>query len=221
MTFDQLVAEVMDRMNLTSTQAQARIGRTINEKYRELASSCGFNTIRRGVATATTTIGNQYLQFGPTPNPVMKVMSVFNTAFNPYFVLTLKSFDEIRNQVPGTDPAQEYAIALMGADNVTVFLNSIPGSAYVLSADVLMNVLMLSGTDSPAFAESFHNCLIYSAQAVEANKMEKPSLAEEYDAKSEKIISELRYFIAKNAYQDIVQNKASVDWANGSIPLVT
>ena len=81
--------------------------------------------------------------------------------------------------------------------------------AFVLTADVEVNLATLSGVGVPAFAESFHDLLVYGAVAIELEKMEKYELAKAQEARCEGRISELRMFIAKSAYRTMWQGKTS------------
>lgn len=219
-TFTQLVSKVADRMNLTSATAITRIGDSINEAYKQVASTIGIQVIERKVATATTTIGNRSLVFGPTPIAVEKVLSVFNTAYTPPQVLVEVSFEELRDQVPGTDPAQRWALQLMGADNVTIFLDTSPGSAYTLSADVMANVGTLSGAMMPALPEDYHNVLLYWALAIELDKQEKYEFSARKLTQYENRLADLRYFIASSAYKTLYQGKTGAETSYASVPLV-
>ena len=200
MTFTEIQNKVADRCNITSTTGLARIADSINERYRAVASSIGLDTIQRGTASANTVIGNRSVTF-----TCEKILSVYNTAFTPYMVLDEVSFDTLRNQVTGTDPAQQYAIQLMGASTVTVFLDSTPATIYALTVDALINVATLSGSQIPAFAQDFHDILVFYAMSVELYKMEKYALADKKEAQSESRLSDLRYYIAKSAFGKIVQ----------------
>ena len=204
MTFTDIQSEIADRLNLTSVQALARIGRSINERYRWVVSSAGLITTSRGSATATTTIGNRSLAFSGE-----KILSVYNTAFTPPMVLTERTFDELRNSILGTDPPINYAIQLMGGSTVTIFLGSIPATAYLLTADTETNQAVLQGGMVPAFAEDFHDVLIYGGMVTELEKMEKYDLAAKQESLFEKRLSDLRFFIAKSAYLDIYQGKTN------------
>lgn len=223
MTFTDLQNEIAERLNLTSTTALARIGRSINEGYKQIASSIGISLTAERVegVTATTTINQQTLTFGPTPTPVEKILIVYNKAFTPPFVLDERSVDELRNEVTIGDPAQEYAIESMGADSVTILLNSIPGTQYVLTADVLSNRSTLSGTMKPAFTEDYHNMLLWLAMGIELEKMEKYDKSAVQMKKYEDRMGEYRLYVAVSAYKRIVQGKDQVDQVNGAItPLV-
>ena len=207
MTFTEIQTEIAERMNLTSTPARTRIGRSINERYRWLASTLGLQTTARATAPATTVIGNRSLTFGPTPLRVEKLYAVFDPATSPPRLLTPVTFAEMRVRVVGTDPPHSYAVQTMGADSVTIRLNTIPATAYPLTADVLANVAVLAGSDVPNFAESYHDLLIHGGMATELEKMEKYEMSKVQEAHWNDRLSDLRFFIAKNAFNTFYQGK--------------
>jgi hypothetical protein len=208
-TFTDIQNAVADRLNLTSANALTRIGQSINEKYRELASSIGLQSTVRTTATANTVVGTSLLTFGPTPIGVEKIFSVFNAAYTPPMVLDEVTVDELRNQPLGTDPAEQYAIYNTGASSVTIQLSSKPATIYTMSADVETNIATLSGLMIPNFAEDYHAALIYGGMAVELEKMEKYEMAAKQEAKYQARLSDLRLFIAKSAYLAIYQGKST------------
>lgn len=209
MTFEEIVSEVADRLNLTSDTALTRIGRSVNQRYGDVCVSMGLQTSSQDVAYATTTIGSNLLTFGPLPLKVLKVMSVFNEAYPKPNTLNEVSLVILRNMTPGDDPAQNYAIYRAGFKSVTVMLDAEASSEYELAADVIASKATLSGADEPTFAEPFHDLLVYGAMATELDKMEKPELAAENEQRCDDISSELRLFIAKSAYMDIYQGRTA------------
>lgn len=203
MTFTDIQTEIADRLNLTSTAALARIGRSINERYKWMASELGFSTIQRVAVSANTVVGNRSLVFAGE-----KVLAVYNPLLtSPAGVLGEITMDEMRNQTAGSDPARQYAIQLMGASTVTIYLGSTPATIYALTADMLANLATLSGAQIPAFAEDYHNMLVYGGMATELDKMEKYDLSQKKEAQFNGRLAELRFYIAKSAYLDIHQGK--------------
>lgn len=201
MTFTQIVTEVADRLNLTSDEALARIGRSVNERVKETVTSCGLATSVRGVVTAYTTIGDRYLTFVACE----KLMSVFNPTAPQPWVLGERTFDTLRNNPLGYDPAQLYAIAKMQPTSVTIFLDCAPASSYALCADAYRSTVTLVGNQEPPFSENFHNAIVYGAMATEYDKMEKEAYANKMEAKYQLRLTELRYFIRTSAYLSIAQ----------------
>lgn len=205
MTFNELRTEVMDRLNLSSTDASTRIGRAINRKYRLVTSSIGMQLSRRTTISKVVTVSGSSVTFTNTE----KVIEVSNRNVSPYKTLTELTLEELREQQPYTDsdsPTQ-YAIKSHAADSVTIELNRIPETAYTLTADVHQAVADLSGTNEPAFPESFHDILIEGVMSDELRKMEKPQLAQIAQNEYQRILSDLRMWIAKSNYFDVFQAK--------------
>jgi hypothetical protein len=190
----------MERLNLTSAAASARIEREINERYRWVLSAVGMLTSSRGIVTADTVIGNRYVQF----DLIQKLLSVFNEDGQTLGQVT---FDELRNRQVLSDPPREYAIAAVEDDAVTIYLDCEPATVYTLSADVMLGLPELGDTDTPEFPTLFHDILVYGVKAIELRKMEKPDLADEAEAMFQSRLSELRYFNAKSIYLDIYQGR--------------
>lgn len=204
MTFTEIVNNVADRVNLTSAAALTRIGKNVNHRYKRLVTSMGLDTAVHTVVTATTTIGNPYLVF-----LCGKVLSLYDATVSPVRMLGERTVDELRNQIGGPNPANLYAIYLISGISVTVLLNSTPTTAYTLTADAVVLVPTLSGTQVPAFNEAFHDILETGAMADELMKMEKPELSQAKEMEYEARCSELRLFIAKSAYLEIYQGKTA------------
>lgn len=203
MTFTDIVNSIASRLNLTEAASLARIGLSVNERYRRLASSVGLQTTARGTVQQTVTVGNVLVTFSGCE----KLFSVYRSLY-PSDPLDEVSVDELRNRVTKTGLPSQYAIYQMGATSVTVQLDATPTSpAYVLAADAELNLSTLSGTQVPNFAESFHDILIYGGMATELEKMEKYEMAQKQNVAYEGRLAELRYFIAKSAYLNRYQNK--------------
>lgn len=195
MTFTEIQTEILDRLNLTSTTATTRVGRAINRKYRLVTSAIGLEISRRATVQATCTIGVSTLEF----TNVEKIINVFNRAVTPYLRLTPLTIDELRDlqPYPGNNKPTNYAVIAHTDDSVTIEINRIPQTAIVLYADVHQAVADLSGSQEPAFPESFHEVLIEGVLADEYMKLEKPALAQVSDQRKEKILSDLRLWVAK------------------------
>lgn len=205
MTFQEIQNDVADRWGLANDGiALTRIGRFINQRYRELASSLGLQTTVRATAQAATIVGNRSLTF-----LCEKLYAVYDASVTPVRVLTLATFDQLRNGMVATDPAQTYAIQLMGASTVTIFLDSVPATSYTLTADVEINLTDLSGTQTPAFPADYHDILVRGAMADELERMEKPDLSALQNAKVEKRVAELRLYLVKSAYFDVFQGQTA------------
>lgn len=136
-------------------------------------------------------------------------------------ILNERSFDEIRYMPLQPDPPQNWAVQLMGASTVTVFLDSTPSTAYLLNADVEVNIADLAGSNVPAFSQDFHDILIKGGLADELYKMEKYDQSEVQEKRFEKRLGELRLFIAKSGGLEIYQGKMLPSLYPGGVRLVS
>lgn len=209
MTFTELQTEILDRLNLSSPGAQTRVGRAINRKYRLITSSIGLQLSRRSTLSVGTTAGVSTLVFPNTE----KIISVQNRSIAPNKVLDEVLLDELREAGPypeGPNPTM-WAPASQTSDTITIEFNRIPQSdnLFTLYADVHLAIADLSGTNEPAFPESFHDIIIEGVLSDELRKMEKPQLAQIAASEYQRILSDLRMWIAKSGYLDIVQGKST------------
>jgi hypothetical protein len=197
-TFTEIQTAIQERLNLTSSEAAARIGRRINDRYRRVTSSVGLSTSRRTTDSQSTVIGNQRLTFA-----LEKLEVVYTVVNGKRRVLDEISYDEWRNldtYRPATGSAYIYAIETSGASTVTIVLDYTPDAIEVFKADGLGPAAVLSGTAVPAFAADFHDALVFGGMADEYRKLENFKAASEMEALFEGRVSELRYFIAKSIY---------------------
>jgi hypothetical protein len=209
MTFDQIVTDIMDRMSLSSPTAATRIGRAVNRKYRLVTSSIGMDLSRRATIQATVSPGISTLTFTNTE----KIISVWNRSVSPYRRLSQVTLDELRESMPfnASDAPTNYAESAVTADTVTITLNVIPQTAFALYAEIQTAISDLIGSAEPAFPESYHDILIEGVLADELRKMEKPQLAQIAQTEFQRILSDLRMWIAKSAYLDIYQGKTAAN----------
>lgn len=205
MTFTDLRTEIMDRLNLSSTEASTRIGRAINRKYRLITSSIGMQLSRRVTVTKAVTIASASV----TILNCEKVINVVNRNLTPYKFLDEVTIDENEKDAPfvSSDSPTRYTIQSHTSNTVTIRLNRTPLTAFVLYLDVHQAVADLSGSNEPAFPESFHDIIIEGVLSDELRKMEKPALANMSQMEFERILSNLRMWIAKNNYLDVYQGK--------------
>lgn len=212
MTYQEIVHYIADRFGLNSDAQLARIGTSVNMRHREIISSIGVSQVAERTSTAvTTTINNRFLTFGPSPIAVVKVLAVYNTALGTYPppILDEVSPDELLAMGLVADPPTHYAVTTMGERSVTIQLNSLPATAYALTADVEGNATQLSGAMSPQFSEDYHDILVYMSMADELEKAEKYDKAKEKLKQAETRMGQFRLFIAKSAYKELVQGSRS------------
>ena len=123
------------------------------------------------------------------------------------WILGERTMDEMRAMPVQADPPQYWAPQNIGAATVTVQLDSIPSTAYILNADVEVNITDLSGSSVPAFPQDFHDILVRGGLADELYKMEKYDLSAVQEEKFQNRLSELRLFIAKSNGLAIFQGR--------------
>lgn len=136
-------------------------------------------------------------------------------------ILFERSFDEIRYMPVQADPPQNWAVQLMGATTVTIFLDSTPTTSYILNADAEVNLTTLSGSQVPAFSQDYHDILVRGGLADELYKMEKYAMSKVQEDAFEKRMGELRLYIAKTNALDIFQGKMAANSSPGSNRLVS
>jgi len=209
MTFTQLVAEVMDRLNLTSTDAQTRIGQRINQRYRKVTSSLGLLTSRREITTFTLNSGVDADLPDYTLTDVEKVVRITQRADSGGVrVLKEVTYDDVTNSSVRSGLPHCWAVKEMGDDYVTITLDAFPDAEdFDLSIEHYSNLSDLSGTDVPIFAKDFHDILVEGALSDEYRKLEKFEAANDAENRFNARLSDLRMFIAKSAYLDIQQGR--------------
>jgi hypothetical protein len=202
MTFTEIVTDTMDRLNLSSADATARIGRFVNSRYRRVTSTIGLQTSRRTTVSTAVTLGVQAVVLA-----LEKVLTVYHSGTGVQSVLPEITYDQMRNRGAGAGTIPTcYCIASMDANSVTILLDILPQSALDIYADGMANVSTLSGSTEPPFSASYHDVLVYGAMADELTKMEKPQLAKQAEQRYEEVLSDLRMYIAKSAYLQQRQN---------------
>jgi hypothetical protein len=207
MTFTEIVTEIMDRLDLSSTTATTRVGRAVNRHYKRTTGALGIAPVtRRVTVTEAATIGSPSITF----NAIEKVERVIDATSTPVFILdTGKSFDEMRQTEPSSsDSATEWAVEAMGATSVTLRFDVAFATAKVYTVDGYGKRATLSLADVPAFPESFHDILVERVMADELRKLENKALADRADAVAEHLTSALRLWIAVDAYKAVRQERS-------------
>jgi hypothetical protein len=212
--FDEIVQDVMNKLNLTDNKSRERVGGYVNDRYKRVTSGIGLITSRRTIIN---------LDVDPTdltdyPNlpeiqvngleKVERVWTLYDTS-SPNSLQTLKqlTYEELTSRVPYSDVPRCWAVKLMGPGVVTIVVDGTPTTAYPLSLEGYAIAPVLSGDLEPFFPTDFHDILVEGAKADELWKMEKATLAQAGETKYEGRLSDLRMFIAKSAWLDIAQGK--------------
>ena len=211
MTYKQIQDRVLDRLNLTSTEARARIKNFINERYRQAVTSCSLPRLRMGSAAPMTVSGTATLAVTGVIKPTTITLPALNR------VLYERSQDQLRTYDPSGQwlgAPQYYAITNYGATSFSLLLMPKPDATYVLSVDgYLAGTDLSNDSDVPAFPEDFHDLLEDGALADEYDHKDKDDFATKYEKRFQIRLSELRYFIAKSTYLHRTQNSANTNAA--------
>lgn len=203
MTADELITHIADALNLSSAEALARIGRNLNVTYKRVTSAIGMVTTRREEVFKAVTIGSQLVTF----TGVEKLDVVFRKVGLRRIILTELTNDEMLLATPGAEPPRHYSVFSVTPQSITIKIDCIPTTAFTLYALALGDLPTLTGANSPAFPESFHDILIYGVMTDEYRKMEKAAYAKEAEDNYNQRLSDLKMFIAKSAYLDIYAGK--------------
>lgn len=203
MTLNEMVSYIADQVNLTNPEAKARISRTVNVRYKRVTSSIGLIPTRREEASKAATIGNRYLTF----TGIEKLDVVFRKVGTTNKLLDELTDDEMLKESLVDEPVTKFSIFSLAPNSVTIWMNCTPVTAFTLYAHGLADASTLSGNDTPAFPESFHDILIHGALADEYRRKENKELSKDSELEYERRLSDLRMFIAKSAYLEIYNNK--------------
>lgn len=217
-TFDEMVANVMDELNLTSTDAQTRVGKRINERYRQVISAIGLDTSKRTdlqleVDPADSDFDDLPLLQIDGIEKVLRIQLYTGPDSRPILLDEL-TYDEITGMTLLTGSPRAYAIYRMGSGSVTIRLDSDPPDSvdpFTLLIEGLELTDELADDSEPAFSSDYHKLLEEGAKADERKKMEKFEMAAEHEAKFEQRLSDLKMFIAKSSYLDRFQGKTAPD----------
>lgn len=201
MTFVEIVSDICDRLNYTSSDATTRVGKAVNRKYKEITSSIGMVTGRRTEVQASATLGVRALVF----SGIEKVIAIIDKSSGANRVLDEVSYETLNNQSPVSELPRQYAIYRNGSQTVTIYLDCIPQTTFTLYAEGHETLDTLATTDEPAFSESYHNILVEGVMVDEYRKMEKLALMKASKDLYEQRMGELRMWIAKSSYEDIYQ----------------
>jgi hypothetical protein len=206
MTFLNLQDAVLERLNLTTSEARTRVKRELNLRMAEVTSGTGMEKCRRTTITVPTTAMSAQLVIDNVAN----VFSIFDPV-HLHAVLDEVSLNEIRER--DTDQMDHghprvYAIHTHLKRSMVFVLYPKPSSVYTLMADALaLGAEMVADDDEPPFSEDYHDVLVFGALYDEAMKIEKGGpLIKLFKTDYETRRSDLRYFLAKRAYFSRTQN---------------
>ena len=196
MTFSTVRTEILDRLGQSSTDVTTRVGRLINQVYREVTTEIGLNVSRRSETSMAVTADTQTVVFTSTEK--IERLWVEDDSGNPTNLREV-TLQELRQETAASsDEPTRYAILSNTSSTITVLLDVVPDTAFNLFVDKLGTVADLSGSNEPAFPESFHDILVAGVLVKEYRRKRHVDLAREEEATYEKRLSGLRMWIAKS-----------------------
>jgi hypothetical protein len=222
--FQTLYTRIMARTNLTTATAQTRVQNYINERYRQIATSCGLTKVRFGQVTFPT-IPNQYeYQLSSTiTTPAQGVIHASTLVYPAGNRILLEStMDSLHVTDPGNlrtgypvrwaqNKYQSTAVA--GVNVATVYIWPKPDLIYTIQVDgILTGIDLVNPTDVPVLPDDFHDILELYGIADELFKTQKTADARVFEAKAESRLKELRYFLAKSVYCGLQQGEHGAWW---------
>jgi hypothetical protein len=204
-TFDDIKRAIKSAANLTSDEADVRVGESINQHYRRVTSMIGMDATRFVTRSEIAPIGSQNVTF----TEIEKIDRIIDTTDSTSIrVLQEVSLHQQRSTQPGTGQPSTWALQNTDASAVTVRLDTLPQSEYTLQADGWASLADLQGNDEPAFPQSFHNILVWFVLEEELLRKEKDKLAAIYHQKAETLVSDLRFHLADSPTLEVRQGSA-------------
>lgn len=196
MTKSELVTELKERLALYSDEALERLGRAVDRAHRRVTSETGLIVSRRVTISQAKSLGSASVTF----SGIEKIERVIDDTSGDNIVLAEVTFDQLRRQTPGATTPTSYAIESMDANSVTIRLDVLAQDTDVLKADGHTTVADLDDADEPAFPESFHEIILEAVMMDELRKKSDLAGAKIARAEYDRILSNLKYWIAKSGY---------------------
>lgn len=206
------MAEVCERENLTQTVDVTRVGKRVNQRYKRVTSSIGLNTFRRVVSSFVCVLSTRT----QTITGIEKVFSIVNANLTNGEPLDEISYAEMLERIPSTTGPSCYAVKRTGSSSVTLVFDYAFTAATTLTVEGEEQASTLSGATVPAFSESFHDILIFGAQADELRKKKQIQAARDAELDFERRLGELRLHVAVSAYKDVQQGKQNLPLGSSS-----
>jgi hypothetical protein len=198
MTFVQLQNDVLARLGWSSTDARALVKSYLNQRYREVQSSCNLARTRFGTVTANTVANDNTLAF----TGIAKLNTVYDAVVlkRPLQEVTVAEIREMDTAAAANGNPTHYAVLSHINDTVDLLLYPEPAAISALSADgLLAGTDMAADADEPTIPDDFHDILLIGAEADGRRKSEKRAFANDCEQKFQQRLADLRYFLLKSA----------------------
>lgn len=211
-------------MNLRGEDTYQRIGRTVNNKHREVLRALGMNVYSRKEVDIDLEAGSQDQIYDLDTPTLSRLVALYwtpdatDTNPNPkHVMLDELTFEEMKGVIPTTDRPRRWCKTRVGA-NWTQFKidSSIPdGASLTVEGEEVPS--QLEGEMQPYFDENFHDMLVDGAKSVEYARQKTADAranAKEYGDKFDRALGELRLKQTLMAGGLIRQGKHSNEFGN-------
>lgn len=207
MTFNEIVEEIQDRLNLSSYDSEERIGKFVNKRYRWITTSLGLITTRRSVEELAIdpAVSTDLPDYNVGMEKILKVQLLTDDA-SPKLLKEV-FYEEISDLNTARSNPVMWAVNTVDDQTTTITLDAYPTTTFTLRFIGYVNIINMEDDDVPQFPESFHDILVEGAMSDELRKMEKADLSMAAEQRFKERLSDLKMFINKSIYMDIFQGK--------------
>jgi hypothetical protein len=198
-TLGTILDKCMGRLNLTSDDARDRLQGFADERHRRIQTSCGLGQLRRGLVSLATVDGTSSY----TPEGIVKPISITIPAISGRVVhqRTLSQLREMEESTEWVGSPEFFAVTNYGAADFTIEIRPTPNAIYTLSIDgILVGSDFATDEDIPGVPEDFHDALVFGILADEYDHFDRDDLSGRFEAKYDRRVGDLRYFIGKSGY---------------------
>lgn len=200
MTKEEIITEIMSRLNLTSATATTRIGTLFDRYYLRVTTAIGMAQITRREfdVEGLTTIASIEVEFA-LMEKITRVFFINDNGEKSF--LDEVSVDELRDEdAPSGDEPARYAVKHIGAESCTIILDQIAETEYSLYADGYVKGSRLDDDEEPVFPESFHDVMVEGPLVDEYKKLKDYEGAKGAKVEYEQRMSDLKHWAGKTAY---------------------
>src|SRR6187549_2011554 len=122
MTFNEIVVEILDRLNLRSDEATTRVGRAVNRLYRSVTTATSLYTTRTVLGVSGTIgLGLSYATF----SNVEKIFRAYETSSGNVRNLKEITLLQMREESIGTSVPTKWTVRDSGSTSVTLLFNTV------------------------------------------------------------------------------------------------
>lgn len=222
-------------LNLTSSEAQYRVGIHLNLRYKQVLSELGMNDFTRVMPEVELAAGTQLQEYADEDPIIERIVNIFRQDDGPtgrYIPLTQITYDEMQEKPPTTDVPRFWCRKRQSALSTIFMIDSTIPDGQNVFIEGEEHASELADDAEPAFSESYQDILIFGAKADEYRKQKDAAslqLAQQFEGSSERPdstpnsfwgrMAKLKLKQALMAYGDIYQGKTRFDtrlpWMRG------